>query len=177
MAKTKHPVRSLAFSAMCLTLCLVLPFVTGQIPQAGNALCPMHIPVLLAGFLCGPGWAAAVGLIAPLLRNALFHMPPLYPTGIAMCLELATYGLVSGLLYRAFPKKPGWLYAALLCAMAAGRLVWGAARAVMSGVSGTAFTWEAFLSGAVLTAIPGILVQLILIPVLVLALRRAGLTE
>ena len=93
----KDSIRRLAWSAMCLALCMVLPFLTGQIPQIGSMLSPMHIPVFLAGFLCGPWWAGAVGAVAPLLRNALFGMPP-FPTAFGMCAELLTYGLVSGLL-------------------------------------------------------------------------------
>ena len=96
----KRFVRDLTFAAICLALCMVLPFLTGQIPEVGSMLCPMHIPVLLAGFLCGPWWAMAVGAVAPLLRFFLFGMPPLFPTGLAMCFELAAYGLASGLLYR-----------------------------------------------------------------------------
>ena len=96
--------RNLVYAGAALALCLVLPFLTGQIPQIGSALCPMHIPVLLAGFLCGPWWAAAVGAAAPLLRFALFGMPPLFPTGLAMCFELAAYGLASALLSRTLPR-------------------------------------------------------------------------
>ena len=77
--------RKLVFAALLLALAMVLPFLTGQIPQIGQALCPMHIPVLLCGFLCGPWYALAVGAIAPVLRFALFGMPPLVPTGAAMC--------------------------------------------------------------------------------------------
>ena len=95
----------LVTAALCLALCMVLPFLTGQIPQIGSALSPMHIPVLMCGFLCAPAYAAAVGFIAPLLRFALFGMPPIFPTGVAMCFELATYGLVAGVLYRRLPKK------------------------------------------------------------------------
>ena len=91
-------VQKLVLAALCLALCMVLPFLTGQIPEIGSALSPMHIPVLLAGFLCGPWWALAVGAVAPVLRFALFGMPPIFPTGLAMCFELATYGLISGLL-------------------------------------------------------------------------------
>lgn len=173
----KHVIRTLTFSAICLALCMVLPFLTGQIPEVGSMLCPMHIPVLLAGFLCGPWWAAGVGAVAPLLRFFLFGMPPLFPTGLAMCFELAAYGLVSGLLYRRLPKRPANLYAALIAAMLAGRVVWGAAMVVISGVSAVPFSWELFAAGAFLNAIPGIIVQILLIPVLVLALRKAGFTN
>jgi len=119
----------------------------------------------------------AVGIQAPLLRFFLFGMPPLFPTGLAMCFELAAYGLVSGLLYRLLPKKMGNLYVALIAAMLAGRIVWGAVMVVISGVSTVPFSWELFATGAFLNAVPGILVQLLLIPVLVMALRRAGVTS
>lgn len=87
-SRTKLLLRHLTCAAMCLALCLYLPFLTGQIPQIGRALSPMHIPVLLAGFLCGPWWAMVVGLVAPMLRHSLFLMPPLV-TAIAMSFELA----------------------------------------------------------------------------------------
>ena len=173
MSKGKLDVRMLVTSAICLALCMVLPFLTGQIPQIGSALSPMHIPVLLCGFLCGPAYAAVVGLIAPLLRFALFGMPPIFPTGVAMCFELATYGLVAGVLYRRLPKKNASIYAALIAAMLAGRVVWGIVRALLSGVSGSAFTWAAFMSGAFINAVPGIIVHIVLIPVIVMALERA----
>ena len=103
-------IQKLVLAALCLALCMVLPFLTGQIPEIGNMLCPMHIPVLLCGFLVGPFWGAVVGLIAPLLRFALFGMPKLFPTGIAMCAELAVYGAVSGLLYARLPRRTVNLY-------------------------------------------------------------------
>ena len=167
----------MAYAAVCLALCMVLPFLTGQIPQIGSALSPMHIPVLLAGFLCGPWWAAAVGAVAPLLRFALFGMPPIFPTGVAMCFELAGYGLVSGLLYRKLPKKPVNIYVSLLAAMLAGRVIWGFVRVLLSGVAGEPFTWAAFMAGAFVNAVPGIIVHIALIPVIVLALRKAGVIE
>ena len=170
---TRTPVLLLVTAAICLALCMVLPFLTGQIPEIGSALCPMHIPVLLCGFLCGPAYAAAVGAIAPLLRFALFGMPPIFPTGVAMCFELAAYGFISGWLYRRLPRSRTSIYGALIAAMLAGRVVWGAVRAVHSGVGASPFTWAAFLSGAFTTAIPGIIVHIVLIPILVMALERA----
>ena len=165
-------VTRLVYAAMCLALALVLPFLTGQIPQIGSALCPMHLPVLLAGYLCGPWWGAAVGACAPLLRHLWLGMPPLV-TALGMTFELCTYGLVVGLLYRALPKKFSSIYISLLCAMVCGRVVWGCAMMVIMGVTGSAFTWSAFLAGALLNAIPGIAVQLVLIPLLVKALHKA----
>lgn len=174
MKSKTDSLHKLLYSAVCLALCLVLPFLTGQLQSLGNALCPMHLPVLLAGFLCGPLWAAALGFLAPLLRFVLFGMPPIYPIGAAMAVELAVYGLVSGLLYQKLPKTTGSIYISLIAAMLSGRLVWGAVRAVMSGVSNAGFTWAAFWSGAFAEAVPGIVLQIVLIPLLVLALQKAG---
>ena len=171
------PILRLTYAAVCLALCMVLPFLTGQIPEIGKALCPMHIPVLLAGFLCGPWWALAVGAVAPLRRFALFGMPPLFPTGAAMCFELAAYGLVSGILCRKLPQKAVNVYLALIAAMLAGRIVWGIVMAVLMGLSGSAFTWAAFVAGAFVNAVPGIIVHILLIPIIVLALRKAGLAD
>ena len=164
------------YAAICLALCMLLPFLTGQIPQIGSMLSPMHIPVFLCGFLCGPIWGLGVGMLAPLLRFALFGMPLLFPTGIAMALELAAYGVLSGLLDHALPKKAWALYLTLFLSMVGGRIVWGAAQFVLLGFTGTPFPFSAFLAGAVTNAVPGIILHFLLIPVLVLALRRAGLS-
>ena len=168
-------VRRMTYSALCLALALVLPFLTGQIPQIGSALCPMHLPVLLCGFLCGWPWGLAVGFIAPLLRSVIFGMPPMIPTALAMAFELATYGALAGLLYRKFPKTIPGIYASLLIAMICGRLVWGVVRLILAGVQGNGFTFAMFLSGAITTAIPGIIAQLVLIPAIVYAMEKAGL--
>ena len=175
--KTHQTIRNLVFSALCLGLCLVLPFLTGQIPQVGTMLCPMHIPVLLSGFLCGPWWAMATGLVAPALRFVLFSMPPPMPTGLAMTFELAAYGLTAGLLYRIMPKNILCIYTSLIGAMLAGRIVWGIACTVIYGTMGNAFTWSIFLAGAFFNAIPGIIVHIILIPALVIALRTSRITD
>ena len=168
--------RHMVYAAVCLALCMVLPFLTGQIPQIGSALSPMHIPVLLAGFLCGPWWAMAVGFVAPMLRHVWLGMPPLI-TAIAMSFELAAYGLFSGLLYRLLPKKTVNIYVSLIGAMILGRIVWGIAMVVISGVSGSAFTWSAFIAGALLNAVPGIILHIVLIPILVMALKRAKVLD
>ena len=168
--------KNLTLSALFLALGLVLPFLTGQIKEIGNMLLPMHIPVLLCGLICGWPWGAAVGLVLPLLRSVTFGMPPLFPTAVAMAPELLTYGLVIGLIWGLCRRQNlAVLYGALLAAMVAGRLVWGAVMLLMMGVQGGAFTWEAFLAGAVGKAVPGILLQLVLIPLLMAALDRAGL--
>ena len=167
--------RRLTYAAICLALAMVLPFLTGQIPQIGQALSPMHIPVLLCGFLCGWPWGLAVGFIAPLLRSLLFGMPAFFPGACSMAFELAVYGAVTGLLYRRLPKKPGYIYVTLIIAMIAGRLVWGAARFIFAGLQGTDFPISAFLAGAVTNAVHGIVLHIVLVPLVVLALDRAGL--
>ena len=103
--KSKTNVRTMILAAMFLALAYVLPFFTGQIPQVGAMLCPMHIPVLLCGFICGGPWGIAVGFIAPLLRSLTLGMPPMFPTAVCMAFELAAYGAVSGFLYKMLPKK------------------------------------------------------------------------
>ena len=168
----KKYVARLVVAAMCLALCLVLPFLTGQIREIGSMLCPMHLPVLLCGFLCGWPWGLAVGAVAALLRSALFGMPPLFPIAVSMAAELAVYGLVTGLLSARLPKKLGWTYVSLIAAMLLGRVAWGLVRLLLAGLSGGAFTWAMFLSGALTTAIPGIIVQLILVPVIVTAVQK-----
>ena len=171
--KTRPRTHQLVLAALFLALAFVLPMITGHVPQIGNMLCPMHFPVLLAGFVLGGPWGLALGFIAPLLRSVLFGMPPMYPIAISMAFELATYGLVSGLVWHRVKHTLPMMYAALVSAMVAGRLVWGAVRFVLAGLSGTAFPFSAFLSGALLTAVPGIIAQLILIPLILSALQKA----
>ena len=121
--------------------------------------------------------AAFEGFAAPLLRSVLFGMPPMYPIAIAMAFELATYGAVAGFMYRKVQHTLPMIYTTLVTSMVAGRLVWGAVRFVLAGLSGSSFPFSAFLSGAVLTAVPGIVAQLILIPLIVAALQKAKLTD
>ena len=161
-------VRKLVYSAMFLALAFVLPFLTGQIPQVGSMLCPMHIPVLLCGFICGTPWGFAVGLTAPLLRSLTLGMPPPFPTAICMAFELAAYGAIAGLMHKALPRKKPYIYVSLLTAMIVGRAVWGIAMYIFVGVSGKGFTLAAFLTGAVTGAIPGIITQIVLVPILVM---------
>ena len=167
--------RKLTYSALYMAIALILPFVTGQIPEIGAMLCPMHIPALLCGFMCGWPWGVAVGFISPLLRSVMFGMPAMFPAAIAMAFELAVYGGMAGLLYSRLPRKKWMIYAALLISMIAGRVVWGAVQALLAGLSGNSFTWTLFLTGAVINAIPGIIMQLALIPVLVVTMEKAGL--
>ena len=177
--KTKNTktVRQLVLAALFLALAFVLPLLTGQVPKVGNMLCPMHFPVLLCGFVLGGPWGLAVGFIAPLVRSVLFGMPPMFPIAISMAFELAAYGLVSGVLWHKVKHTVPMMYASLVTAMVAGRLVWGAVRFVLAGLTGSSFPFSAFLSGALLTAVPGIVAQLVLIPLLLTALQKAGFAD
>ncbi len=169
--------RNLTLSALFLALGYVLPFLTGQIPQFGSMLLPMHIPVFLCGLICGWQYGAVIGFILPLTRCLFFSMPTVY-VAIAMAFELATYGFAAGFLYsRARKQGIVALYCSMIIAMLAGRLVWGAAQIVILGLQGNAFTWQAFMAGAFINAIPGITVQLVLIPAIMFALDKTGLIK
>ncbi len=172
----RSSLKNLVLSALFLAIGLVLPFFTGQIPAVGKMLLPMHIPVLLCGLICGWQYGLGVGFVLPLVRSALFYMPVMFPTAIAMAFELAAYGLVIGLLYA----HSRWqcvkaLYKCLIPAMIAGRLVWGVVMVVLMGLSGGAFTLELFMAGAVVNALPGIALQLVLIPAVMVLLDRTKL--
>lgn len=175
--KNHSKLLKMVLAALFLALAYVMPFLTGQIPEIGARLCPLHIPVLLCGFICGWSRGMAVGFVAPLLRSLTLGMPPLFPTAVCMAFELAAYGFVAGLMHRYFPKKKPYIYCSLIIAMIVGRLVWGAAMLVCMGINGTSFTFAAFIAGAFTNALPGIIVQLILIPVLVMILDKAGPTR
>lgn len=157
----------IVLSSIFLALAYVLPFLTGQIPEIGSMLCPMHIPVLLCGFICGWKYGLIVGIIAPIFRSLTLGMPPLFPTALAMAFELGTYGLISGILYNVFIKNKKNTYIILLLSMLAGRIVWGIVMFVCMGINHTTFTFYAFLSGSIINAFPGIIIQILLIPLIV----------
>lgn len=175
--KTNVYVRRLTLSAMLLAIGLLLPFLTGQIQGIGNMLCPLHLPVLICGLLCGPAWGIAVGAVLPLLRSFLFGMPPLMPTAVAMAFELAAYGLFSGLLRGKLPKTLPMLFVSLVGAMLLGRVVWGAASLLLYGFVAKSFTWQIFVTSGFVNAIPGIILQLVVIPPVVTALEKARLAQ
>lgn len=183
MRKQSRGIKKLVLSAMFMAIGLVLPFITGQIQQIGNMLLPMHIPVLFCGLICGWQYGAVVGFVLPLLRYVLFGMPPIFPTGVSMSFELAVYGAVIGLNMQQLSKRNTTdsgknyvrnLYLALIGAMLAGRIVWGLVRFILARATMQPFTMEMFMAGAFLTAVPGIIVQLILIPGIMAALKRVG---
>ncbi len=170
------PVTRMVLAAMFLAIGIVLPFFTGQIPMIGAMLLPMHIPVLLCGFICGWKYGLAVGVLLPLVRSALFTMPPMFPQAVAMAVELGTYGFVSGWLY----EHSKWqclkaIYRCLIAAMLAGRLVYGLVMAGLMALIGQPYSFEVFMTSAFVNGLPGILVQLLLIPSIMALLNSQGI--
>ena len=173
----RKTVYRLVLSSMFFALGIVLPFLTGQIPEIGNMLLPMHIPVLICGLVCGWQYGAVVGFCLPITRSLIFSMPVLFPRAVAMAFELSAYGCLIGLFFLLFRKRTViTLYVSLILSMIGGRIVWGGVMAVLISffMSGR-FLFKTFLTEAVITAIPGIILQLILIPSLMLVLDRTHL--
>lgn len=172
----REEIQKLSLAAMFLAIGLVLPFFTGQIQKIGNMLLPMHIPVFLCGFICGWKYGLLVGFITPLLRSMLFGMPVMFPSAISMSFELMTYGFVIGILYQ----HSKWhciraLYRCMILAMISGRLMWGVVMIILLGIGNNGFTMQAFLAGTIFNAIPGIVLQLVIVPVIMVVLNKTGL--
>ncbi len=173
MLKEKRT-KALILAAVFMSMGMILPFFTSQIKEIGDTLLPMHIPVLFCGLVCGPLYGMVIGFLLPLLRGAVFSMPPIYPQGIWMAFELATYGFVVGFLYHRFSRKDvKAVYFSLISAQISGRIVWGIVKAMILGMSGNGFTIQAFIAGGILDALPGIILQLILIPTVMSVLNHS----
>ena len=162
--------QKLVLAGVFIALGLVLPIAFHGVGMAGNIFLPMHIPVLLCGLICGSSLGGLVGLLVPLLSSLFFGMPPLYPVAVYMACELIIYGVVAG-----FLAKKTSVIIALLGAMLAGRVALGLAQMLLLGFGTKGFSWQMFLSGAFVTALPGIIIQLIIIPLLIAGLKRANL--
>ena len=159
---------------MMLALALLLPFLTGQLQAIGQMLSPMHIPVLLCGLICGPIYGFAVGVVAAPLRFLIFGMPQM-PNVLYMTAELALYGLLSGLFYYILPKRNFSLYISLILAMIGGRIAY-ALTFIFINLS-NAKSLEALtmpiVSATILKAWPGMILQIVLIPTLLIILQKA----
>ena len=171
--KNRKELKRLIYASLFLALGMVLPLLTAQIKEIGDSLLPMHLAVMLCGLVSGAGYGAAVGFIMPFLRFVTFGMPPIYPNAVWMAFELATYGFVIGFLYSKFGRKQlWWLYCSLISAMLAGRVVWGIVKTLLLFSAGKAFTFEAFIVGGFVDALPGIILQLILIPIIMTIINK-----
>lgn len=171
----KNSIRNIVLAGLFVALGLVLPSLVGHIPALGMRVLPMHIPVLIAGFVCGWPYGLVVGFITPLLASVINGMPPMFPVAISMAFELGAYGLLTGLFYKLLPKKPLYTYLALILAMLGGRVVLGIANVILLGLSGNPYTFEMFMAGAFINAVFGIVVQIIIIPILINSLQKARL--
>ena len=156
-----------------MALGVILPSITGSIKEIGDSLLPLHLVVMLCAVVCGWRYAACIGLMLPFFRSLFFGMPPIYPNAVWMALELATYGFVIGFLFSLKKKYSRiYLFFCLITSMIAGRIVWGVAKAVLLGIAGKPFGIEAFIVGGFVDALPGIILQLILVPLIVELLER-----
>ncbi len=160
-------------AAMFIALAVILPLAFHMVRVGGPVILPMHIPVILAGFISGPLVGALVGIISPIISFLLTGMPPLAPVPIliTMIFELAAYGAVTGLLYSSTQK----IYPSLIGGMIAGRITLGLTVWALMQVFGfTQLPGAAlFVQGAIVTGLPGIVLQLILIPLVLIRLKNA----
>ncbi|MDH4157600.1 MAG: ECF transporter S component [candidate division Zixibacteria bacterium] len=164
--------RFITHSALYLALAILLPIGFHAFGMAGRIFLPMHIPVLLAGFLIGPVGGLLVGLLAPALSHLLTGMPPTYAVPL-MSLELPIYGLIAGLCYDRLRLN---IYISLIAAMLLGRVMFGLGLVVLGLFMDLPYSAVAYFSagGAVVTGLPGIAVQVVLIPVVVAAVKRTS---
>lgn len=164
----KISVKNIAVTALCVAMGVLLPMVFHAF-GAGSVFLPMHIPVFICGFLCGARYGGLCALLSVILSSLITGMPPIYPIGISMIFELAAYGILSSLLYKKFG-----VYLSLLGAMLAGRAVSGIANTILMGLVGKSYGFAAFISAAFLNSLPGIAIQIIAIPIIIIALEKSG---
>ena len=175
--KNKNEIYDLVLASLFLAMAIIFPFFTGQIPQIGSMLCPMHIPIILCGFICGWKYGLFIGFFAPLLRSLMLGRPPLFPTAFSMAFELGTYGLIAGLFYnnildKIFKKRDVVIYFTLCISMIIGRIVYGSVMFVLMGFNKVEYSFQLFWIGTVVESIPGILLQLILIPIVIMVYEK-----
>ena len=167
-------VKKSIITAVCIALCVVLPMAFHTIPRAGMIYLPMHIPVLLCGLICGWPYGLLCGAAGPLLSSLLTGMPPAAVLP-AMCIECAVYGLATGLLmkYVRTGKVYGDLYISLVASMLCGRIIAGILKALIFARG--EFTMAAWVGSDFVTALPGIIIQLAIIPSIVFGLMKSKL--
>jgi len=173
-----HLTRRITYGALFIALALLLPqlfHLTGA-AQAGNIFLPMHIPVLLGGFVLGPVFGLLIGAISPVLSFFITGMPPVERLPF-MIVELAAYGLASGLCYQTFKLYRVRLgtYISLLAAMLAGRLVYALSLVIAGNLFGVKGVGVGAVISAVITGAVGIVIQIVIIPPIIYALRKGGL--
>ena len=160
-------IRKLIFAAWCMALCVVLPIAFHTIPNGGQIFLPMHIPVLLCGLVCGFPLGTVCGLAGPVLSSVITGMPPA-PMLPSMMTELAVYGFVTGILMKYLRTGSMDIYISMISAMILGRTAAGLVNALV--FSTAPFAW---ITTSLLIGIPGLCIQLVLIPLLMYILTRA----
>ena len=165
--------KRLVFTAVCAALCVVLPMAFHAVQNAGQVFLPMHIPVLLCGLACGWPFGLVGGILGPVLSSLLTGMPPaaMLPS---MAVECAVYGGASGLLMQLVRTKKTYLdlYISMTAAMILGRVIAGLAKSLILSPGTAPFAW---VTTSLVSGVPGIIIQLILIPTLVYTMMRAKL--
>lgn len=169
--------KKITISAAMLAMGILLPFCFHLIPNGGSVFTPMHLPIIICGFVAGPFYGAIIGLLCPLF-SFLFTGMPMIAVLPGMMIELFFYGLVSGLFFRLFHTRYSLLdiYLTLIVSMLVGRLFGGLANYLLyifNRIDGS-YSLEKFFSAYFLISWPGILIQVILIPAIVFALTKVG---
>lgn len=154
-------IKQMTIASMFIALGVIIPGVFHFAKIAGVVFLPMHIPVLLSGFYLSPFYAVLVGLATPLISSVLTGMPPLYPIAAIMMFELAAYALIVSIM------KNKNVFISLILAMLGGRIVAGLSVFVLQSAFGLKLSPLLYIKGAFVKGMPGILMQLILIPIII----------
>ncbi len=170
----KNTTKNITVTGVCIAIAVLLPMVFHTVPNGGSIFLPMHIPVLFCGLACGWQYGLLCGAISPILSSLITGMPPAAKLP-SMVVELAVYGLAASfmMLLLKVNIKTLKLYLSLVIAMLAGRLASGIVGALIFA-RGT-FAVSAWLTASFVTGLPGIAIQLVLIPLLYTVLVKAKL--
>lgn len=174
----QNKTQRLSVAGLFLALGIILPYATAHgLGLPGTLLLPMHIPVLLCGFLCGPLYGMLCGMALPPLNTLLTGMPSPFPMLPIMFFELTVYGLVSGLLFSKTPlgQKKFGIYAALPITMLCGRIAYAATFYTLMLTVGKLKALA--VTAAITTGLPGILIQLLIIPPILLIVGESARRE
>lgn len=150
-------------------LSVLLPQIFHVFGMNGQIFLPMHIPVLLAGFLLGPIYGFLAGAISPIISTALTGMPAEFPMMPIMIFELGTYGLVSGLLNK-YTKLPS--FASLVIAMITGRISYAISYGMIKTFMLPTISSNISVQSAFIAGIPGIVIQLIIISIILIIVKK-----
>jgi ECF-type transporter family protein len=164
----KITTKEIVLSGLLLATGLVLPMFFHMFGMTGPIALPMHIPVMIGGFLLSPHIALFLGIMTPILSGLLTGMPVLFPMSIIMAFELGVYGLTIAILTKKFKLST---IPSLIISMITGRISAGLTVAVLVQLFGIKMNPIIFIKGAIITGFPGIIIQLIFIPPLVYAIK------